>query len=399
VEEADMLAWRPALVVIMLLAPATASAAGKCDDGGEHGAAVAAAREAVRRICDCEGAESRAAYLACAWDVIQQQASIGALPKMCRGRVRQFAGRSTCGRDELVACCVKHETGPWRPVLRKRAVGCAPPRTGGIADWCEAHFAHLDYACLPESACRVNVCGDGILDRSNGEACEPPGVGLCDPFCQEVVCGNGVLDPFEECEPPNTPTCNEECYFTHDCGNGVVDAGWGEECEPPGTATCDPACHFIHTCGNGVVEPGEECDGQSLCGSECRLARTACCDFGGACLGATVYDDFSAYFNLFKPCYQVLGGAGSYGTCEGSPCPPPAPPDIGCHVGSCTDRPIDPLPLCCQQAAGGCRDMVATTAGAIGGFGCSSFPPPDRGDVDRLMIGTCGGDGRCVPAS
>jgi hypothetical protein len=37
-------------------------------------------------------------------------------------------------------------------------------------------------------------------------------------------------------------------------------------------------------CGNGVVDPGEQCDGQSYCSTpDCRVVVTVCCDFGGIC--------------------------------------------------------------------------------------------------------------------
>jgi hypothetical protein len=245
----------------------------------------------------------------------------------------------------------------------------------------------------------VIVCGNGTIDP--GEECEPPRTPTCDFACRSKNCGNGIVEPgTEECEPPNTPTCDEQCYTIHECGNGVVDFVYGEQCEPPGTATCDAACQFIHTCGNGVIEPGEECDGQAGCTAGCALARAVCCDMGGSCLGGSADSDFSAYFNFFKQCYLLVGGTGSYGTCEGTePCPPPAPPGIGCFVGACGDRPIDPTPLCCQDVDGTCRDTIATTAGAIGGFGCSDFPPPAQGDVKRLMLGSCAANGRCMPAS
>jgi hypothetical protein len=256
---------------------------------------------------------------------------------------------------------------------------------------------------LCDQWCQVIICGNGTIDP--GEQCEPPNTPTCDYTCQAKNCGDGVVDPRnEECEPPNTTTCDSLCYFTHSCGNGVVDWSWGEECEPPGTATCDASCKFIHVCGNGVIEPGEECDGEAVCGPDCTFARTACCEFGGgpigpACFGSTVFNDFDAYFNIFKPCVQILAGSGAFGVCEGDPCPEPAPPELNCRLGSCTDQPIEPLPLCCQQAAGGCRETVATTAGGISTFGCSSFPPPDQGNVDRVMIGSCGKDGVCVPAN
>jgi hypothetical protein len=212
------------------------------------------------------------------------------------------------------------------------------------------------------------MCGDGIVDPRNGEACEPPGSPGCDEFCQVVsACGDGVLELFI-----------------------------GEECEPPATATCDASCQFIHTCGNGVIEPGEECDGQPGCGTDCLVPRSLCCNLGGACLGGAATNGFDAY-NFGKACF-IVGGTGSFGVCEGTePCPPPAPP-FGCVIGACGDHPIDPLPLCCQHVDGTCDATVATSAAAVGAFGCLPFPPPPTGDIDRLVVGSCGGNGRCVPA-
>jgi cysteine-rich repeat protein len=46
------------------------------------------------------------------------------------------------------------------------------------------------------------------------------------------------------------------------CGDGCVTAAAGEQCEPPNTATCDSTCHTIAAaaCGNGVLDAGEQCD-------------------------------------------------------------------------------------------------------------------------------------------
>jgi cysteine-rich repeat protein len=58
------------------------------------------------------------------------------------------------------------------------------------------------------------------------------------------ICGNGVLEPGEQCDDGNTAPC-DGCSATcqHEtCGNGVVDCG--EECDPPG-ASCDATCHLI----------------------------------------------------------------------------------------------------------------------------------------------------------
>ncbi|MBM4265881.1 MAG: hypothetical protein FJ144_04595 [Deltaproteobacteria bacterium] len=349
------------LVVIALtltFAPALAAARSRCDEDGAHAAALAAAEDEVRERCDCAAATTHANHVDCARAIARELAFAGELPRACAGRVRQFARRSTCGRDDVVACCLEGRKGKWRGAVRAAGEGCVAPTEGSA---CEAPSRYLK-------------------DCSSGDACTPS------------ECGDGVVDPPEECEPPFSFTCGGACRRR--CGDGVVEALFSEECEPPGTATCDDACLFIHTCGNGVIEPGEECDGQAACGPACAFPRVACCDFGDWCIGSTVYDDFSAYFNVFKPCFLALGGQGSFGVCEGSPCPE-APER--CRIGSCSDHAIDPLPLCCNQAAGGCRDAIVTTAGGIGGFGCGSFPPPTEGDIDRLVLGTCGDEGRCVP--
>jgi len=56
------------------------------------------------------------------------------------------------------------------------------------------------------------------------------------------------------------------------CGNGVLDAG--EECDPPNGATCSAECLRIPSCGDDVLDEGEECDDGNLvdgdgCSSTC----------------------------------------------------------------------------------------------------------------------------------
>lgn len=225
-----------------------------------------------------------------------------------------------------------------------------------------------------------------------------PGTSSCTALCRIDRCGNGVVDPGEACEAPGSPGCGALCQV-ESCGDGLLDLTALEECEPPGTAICDARCQSIHTCGDGVIEPGEECDGQPQCAADCTLPRALCCDLVEVCIGRSVNADIDQYF-FAKNCATTLGGGATFGTCEGiDACDPPAPPEFGCRVGSCGDRPIEPLPLCCQQAAGGCRDTVAATAGALGTFGCGNFPPFTPGEVNRILVGTCGDDGRCVPAN
>ena len=88
--------------------------------------------------------------------------------------------------------------------------------------------------------------------------------GMMNSMCVPQVCGNGNVEPGEQCEPPNTATCTADCQIVinEDCGDGKLDAG--EDCEPPNTETCDANCKTIVPClcGNLKLEPecDEECD-------------------------------------------------------------------------------------------------------------------------------------------
>jgi cysteine-rich repeat protein len=71
-------------------------------------------------------------------------------------------------------------------------------------------------------------------------------------------CGNGVVDPGEECNEPGL-TC-----------------GSGESCN---NATC--SCVYSPVCGNGILDPGEECDdgnnsNNDGCFNDCTLYVPAC---------------------------------------------------------------------------------------------------------------------------
>jgi len=182
---------------------------------------------------------------------------------------------------------------------------CKLPYCGdGVQDSCEACDQGIRNSDKP-NACRPNCvlpfCGDGITDDFWGETCDDgnnrPGDG-CDADCQKE-CGNGVVDPNEQCDDGvyNSDTKANECRtdctnyrcgdgvidFTEECdngaanantpnacrpscthptcGDGVVDTQWGENCDDANTVSgdgCDAQCHS--ECGDGKVGPGEECD-------------------------------------------------------------------------------------------------------------------------------------------
>ena len=115
---------------------------------------------------------------------------------------------------------------------------------------------------LCSSQCRLEGCGNGTLDP--GEQCDDsntnPGDG-CSATCRFEACGNGLLDPGEQCDDNNnvnTDSCNN-CQNAR-CGDGVVRIGV-EECD--GGANCSANC-TIQICGNGIIDPGEQCDDDNL---------------------------------------------------------------------------------------------------------------------------------------
>jgi cysteine-rich repeat protein len=73
-------------------------------------------------------------------------------------------------------------------------------------------------------------------------------------------CGNGVLDPGEDCDPSLSP-CPADCTVT--CGDGVAEAPV-EECDPPVPGQCNALCQASGECGDAIMAPGEQCDDGNL---------------------------------------------------------------------------------------------------------------------------------------
>jgi cysteine-rich repeat protein len=95
---------------------------------------------------------------------------------------------------------------------------------------------HVGQACIPGApptdgsacgagsiclggACRLSICGDGFVDPTRGETCEPPGTATCDASCHEIVpivCGDGLRDGAEQCDDGNLVNldgCDASCRF------------------------------------------------------------------------------------------------------------------------------------------------------------------------------------------
>jgi hypothetical protein len=151
----------------------------------------------------------------------------------------------------------------------------------------------------------VDTCGLSQLDI--GYDLAPNGIisGSCFGFAstcggdppppEDPFCGDGNVDPGEECDPPGSTVgdqiCDENCRLQDIppepfCGDGNVDPG--EECDPPGSTvgdqTCDENCQLQDIpvdpfCGDGNIDDGEQCGEPGLtcpAGNTCNTAQCIC---------------------------------------------------------------------------------------------------------------------------
>jgi hypothetical protein len=139
-------------------------------------------------------------------------------------------------------------------------VGCS----GKINDFCCNSTQCSGNPADPNFDIDCACCGDGLTNQP-GETCDgttvvdptkpfPPGVSCRAPGTdgQCTFCWDGVINDSEQCDRLANPNgcqvdqvCNTSCQCASACGDGVVDATLGEQCEPPNTATCDASCHTV----------------------------------------------------------------------------------------------------------------------------------------------------------
>ena len=166
--------------------------------------------------------------------------------------------------------------------------------------------------CTVEQSIAVNcisqaVCGNGIVEPGepcddgntvNTDACTQTGAACPgtapDCLCRAASCGDGFVQAsVEQCDPADPATgaiCEPDCTIRAGCGNGQLDPG--EQCDPTNLIAmgmtqvncdadnCSASCQ-IEECGNGVLECAEVCDqsaGDVPFGSQCACApdSTSC---------------------------------------------------------------------------------------------------------------------------
>ena len=158
-------------------------------------------------------------------------------------------------------------------------------------------------------------CGDGVLDpseecdegRERNDMREPGG---CRSDCLKAHCGDGVRDESEDCDDginnsnSRKGACRKDCKRPH-CGDGVLDdeeeCDEGDDNDDSARDGCRKSCQLAH-CGDGVVDALEQCDDgeknaddrADACRKDCRTHRCGDgvvdhgeeCDEGGRVSGA-----------------------------------------------------------------------------------------------------------------
>ncbi|MDY0003301.1 MAG: DUF4215 domain-containing protein, partial [Polyangia bacterium] len=193
------------------------------------------------------------------------------------------------------------------------------------------------WACSGEPSQCVSLCGNGTID--DGEECDGDDLGGNDcttlgagftsgelsclaacrfdsTGCRLASCGNGVLDPGEECDDGNSSNndaCMNNCQNAR-CGDGYVWAGQ-EACDDGNNSNSDAClgdCQAA-SCGDGHVWTGQEaCDDGNASNTDSCLVGcvSARCGDGHVWAGQEACDDGN-----------TVAGDGCSPTCAVEPIP------------------------------------------------------------------------------
>ncbi|MBI5501397.1 MAG: hypothetical protein HY907_14220 [Deltaproteobacteria bacterium] len=297
--------------------------------------------------------------------------------------------------------------------------GCEPDCTYQCTvdlDCDDGETCNGDEACSASHLCELGTAkaeGEPCTDSSGGDgACHG---GTCAP----ISCGDGVVDPGEECDDGNVidgDGCETDCTYTcvadAECDDGafcngaetcsaayVCEAGT-PEADLTACTTADGAggvcrsglCAAID-CGNALVEPGEDCDdGNAVPGDGCEADCTwSCssvpecddevlCNGAETCTAAHVCEAGPPADDL-TPCTAASGAAG---VCRGGMCAEVA----------CGNAVVDPGEACDDGNTVNTDSCLSTCVAASCGDGevWAGYEQCD-GDAARACATSCGSAG------
>ncbi|MRG92488.1 DUF4215 domain-containing protein [Polyangium spumosum] len=225
---------------------------------------------------------------------------------------------------------------------------CGKPLSSG--EVCAAGAVCVNGACTP------TVCGDGVVDP--GENCDDGNLANGDGC--DADCTLSCEDPATDC--PAAPACQvATCNANNVCANAPDAAQNGQMCGAPDLVCQNGAClPPTAVCGNGTVEGGEECDfgAQNGPGTGCETTCQFSCDMDADCVDAETCNGSETCVavtvggNAGKACSAGMPQANcstcAGGVCSGGACKPSSCGD-GC-VDASAGEECDPPGASCSAA-------------------------------------------------
>ncbi|HEV8321779.1 MAG TPA: hypothetical protein VG389_09215 [Myxococcota bacterium] len=229
-----------------------------------------------------------------------------------------------------------------------------------------------------------------------------------------AMCGNGMVETGEDCDPPVSGMCTTMCTFFPVCGNGRVEVG--EECDPPDGMTCNGMCHTVTVVSPNLGAPcttNEDCNAGGLA-AQCQTEANGFP--GGLCIGlgcATDSDCAAPTCGANGLCPDAVTTCTSAADCPTSTCVgftdgttacypdcTPSPTSVGCRPDMTTMVAYGCFPLgTFDPTAGACLPGCVDDAGCITGFSCETtthvcYPNHPAaaaapGDTCTVAGGTC----------
>ena len=207
--------------------------------GAEQQAVVAAARTAAGVQCSCAGAAEHRSYVRCMTQAIRAEGRTRGLSKKEMHDAMKCAARSACGRRGSTVCCKTDGndrtrcmvTAASRCTARKGVSAC----TSDLASVCDA-LAEGCPAQVTKFACCHPPVGGGtgalVCDDTTATEC----AGIDGVFLDTTTCESTGSDPCAGLTTTTTTTVTTTTVGGGLCGNGLLDPG--EECDPPWSRTC-----------------------------------------------------------------------------------------------------------------------------------------------------------------
>lgn len=170
-----------ALLALLVTAPPAEARTKRCADT----AGFAAAMAAVEAVVPCAAADRHDPY------VRKARKALGSrLTGRCKRQfVERYIEQSTCGRPDKVVCCAAGRT--------KQRAPSAVVRTKACRTTCPSAPRSVGAGCAADGACVTTTTTTTTIGTTPTTT----------STTTTTMCGNGIVEPGEQCDPPGTLPC------------------------------------------------------------------------------------------------------------------------------------------------------------------------------------------------